>query len=48
MFSTGTDAQFNVMGGLHGFSGADDAVTMPLQCSMQWDGLGHIFDHGKT
>jgi hypothetical protein len=19
---------------------------MPLQCSTQWDGLGHIFDHG--
>ena len=23
-------------------------VTMPLQCSTQWDGLGHIFDHGRT
>ncbi len=21
---------------------------MPLQCSTQWDGLGHIFDHGKA
>jgi kynurenine formamidase len=30
----------------HGFSGADDVVFMPLQCSTQWDGLGHIYDHG--
>ena len=21
-------------------------IAMPLQCSTQWDGLGHIFDHG--
>ena len=21
---------------------------MPLQCSTQWDGLGHIFDHGMA
>jgi kynurenine formamidase len=21
---------------------------MPLQCSTQWDGLGHIFDHGRA
>ena len=21
---------------------------MPLQCSTQWDGLGHIFDHGQA
>lgn len=26
--------------------GADDVIAMPLQCSTQWDGLGHIFDHG--
>jgi len=30
----------------HGFSGADDVVFMPLQASTQWDGLGHIYDHG--
>src|SRR5439155_391498 len=23
-------------------------VSMPLQASTQWDGLGHIFDHGKA
>jgi kynurenine formamidase len=23
-------------------------VFMPLQCSTQWDGLGHIFDHGQA
>ena len=22
------------------------ARGVPLQCSTQWDGLGHIFDHG--
>jgi kynurenine formamidase len=32
----------------HGLSGADDVVFMPLQCSTQWDGLGHIFDHGRA
>jgi kynurenine formamidase len=32
----------------HGVSGADDVVFMPLQCSTQWDGLGHIFDHGQA
>jgi hypothetical protein len=21
---------------------------MPLQCSTQWDGLGHIFDHAMA
>ena len=30
----------------HGLGGADDVIAMPLQCSTQWDGLGHIFDHG--
>src|SRR3712207_3854741 len=34
------------MGLPHGLSVADDAVFMPLQCSTQWDGLGHCFDHG--
>ena len=32
----------------HGIGGADDVVAMPLQCSTQWDGLGHIFDHGQA
>ena len=30
----------------HGMSGADDVIFMALQASTQWDGLGHIFDHG--
>lgn len=32
----------------HGIGGADDVIAMPLQCSTQWDGLGHIFDHGRA
>jgi kynurenine formamidase len=32
----------------HGFSGADDVVFTPLQASTQWDGLGHVFDHGTA
>src|SRR5437588_13036852 len=31
----------------NGIGGADDLVTMPLQCATHWDGLSHIFDHGK-
>jgi kynurenine formamidase len=46
MLDTGTDAVAGVQGFPHGIGGADDVVTMPLQCSTQWDGLGHIFDHG--
>ena len=30
----------------HGMAGADDVIFMALQSSTQWDGLGHIFDHG--
>ena len=48
MLDTGTDAQADIQGFPHGLGGADDVVTMPLQCSTQWDGLGHIFDHGKA
>ncbi|MDX6740207.1 cyclase family protein [Actinocorallia sp. A-T 12471] len=48
MLDTGTDAALGVQGFPHGFSGADDVIAMPLQCSTQWDGLGHIFDHGKA
>ena len=46
MLDTGTDAVAGVQGFPHGLGGADDVITMPLQCSTQWDGLGHIFDHG--
>jgi kynurenine formamidase len=46
MLDTGTDAAAGVQGFPHGIGGADDVITMPLQCSTQWDGLGHIFDHG--
>ena len=31
----------------NGMGGADDVVTMPLQCATHWDALSHIFDHGK-
>jgi kynurenine formamidase len=46
MLDTGTDAVAGVQGFPHGLGGADDVIAMPLQCSTQWDGLGHIFDHG--
>ncbi|MDS2173437.1 cyclase family protein [Nesterenkonia sp. CL21] len=46
MLDTGTDAERGMQGFPHGIGGADDVVAMPLQCSTQWDGLGHIFDHG--
>ncbi|MFG2591297.1 cyclase family protein [Streptomyces sp. NPDC048438] len=48
MLDTGTDAALGLQGFPHGLGGADDVIAMPLQCSTQWDGLGHIFDHGKT
>jgi kynurenine formamidase len=32
----------------HGFGYADDIVVMSLQCSTQWDGLGHVFDRGQA
>lgn len=48
MLATGTDAERGVQGFPHGFGGADDTVTMPLQTSTQWDGLGHIFDRGRA
>jgi len=31
----------------NGIGGADDIVTMPLQCATHWDALSHIFDAGK-
>jgi kynurenine formamidase len=46
MLDTGTDAERGNQGFPHGLGGADDIIAMPLQCSTQWDGLGHIFDHG--
>jgi kynurenine formamidase len=46
MLDTGTDAERGNQGFPHGIGGADDVIAMPLQCSTQWDGLGHIFDHG--
>ncbi|MEU5265848.1 cyclase family protein [Amycolatopsis sp. NPDC021455] len=46
MLDTGLDAERGTQGFPHGIGGADDVVFMPLQASTQWDGLGHIFDHG--
>jgi kynurenine formamidase len=48
MLDTGTDAALGNQGFPHGIGGADDMITMPLQCSTQWDGLGHIFDRGRA
>jgi hypothetical protein len=48
MLDTGVDAERGNQGFPHGIGGADDVIAMPLQCSTQWDGLGHIFDHGKA
>lgn len=48
MLDTGTDAEAGNQGFPHGIGGADDVIAMPLQCSTQWDGLGHIFDHGQA
>ena len=48
MTDTGTDAERGTQGFPHGIGGADDVIAMPLQCSTQWDGLGHIFDHGNA
>jgi kynurenine formamidase len=48
MLDTGTDAVAGAQGFPHGIGGADDIIAMPLQCSTQWDGLGHIFDHGRA
>jgi kynurenine formamidase len=48
MTDTGADAVLGHQDFPHGFGGADDVIAMPLQCSTQWDGLGHIFDHGRA
>ena len=42
MIRTGTDAYSGVLDH-RGIRGADDIVTMPLQCATHWDGLGHVF-----
>ena len=47
MLDTGLDAERG-QGFPHGIGGADDVIFMPLQASTQWDGLGHIFDHGMA
>jgi kynurenine formamidase len=48
MLDTGLEAERGIQGFPHGIGGADDVVFMPLQASTQWDGLGHIFDHGMA
>jgi kynurenine formamidase len=48
MLSSGLDAEFGPEEFPHGLAGADDVIHMPLQASTQWDGLGHIFDHGAA
>jgi len=48
MLSSGLDAAYGPVEFPHGLGGADDVVFMPLQCATQWDGLGHIFDHGTA
>ncbi len=48
MLDTGLEAERGSQGFPHGIGGADDVIAMPLQCSTQWDGLGHIFDHGMA
>jgi kynurenine formamidase len=48
MLDTGVDAERGTQGFPHGIGGADDVIFMPLQASTQWDGLGHIFDHGNA
>lgn len=46
MLGTGLDVVHGDRDMPHGIGGADDMIIMPLQCATQWDGLGHIFDHG--
>lgn len=48
MTGTGLDHERNPDFNPHGIGGADDVIVMPLQCSTQWDGLGHIFDRGMA
>ncbi|GAA3215792.1 cyclase family protein [Microbacterium terregens] len=46
MTGTGLDHERDPHANPHSIGGADDVIMMPLQCSTQWDGLGHIFDRG--
>lgn len=48
MLTSGLDHEHAEQGFPHGLGGADDVVFMPLQAATQWDGLGHIFDHGMA
>ena len=48
MLTSGLDAERAAQDFPHGIGGADDVIFMPLQASTQWDGLGHIFDHGMA
>lgn len=48
MSRTGVDAEHGLHPRPHGFGSADDLVTMFLQSGTQWDGLGHVFDHGAA
>ncbi len=45
-FGTGTDCCSD-MSEFRDIRGADDMVTMPLQCGTQWDALSHIFYYDK-
>lgn len=42
MLESGTDAMCGHQDHRN-FNFADDMITMPLQCSTQWDALGHVF-----
>jgi kynurenine formamidase len=48
MTRTGVEAEQGLQTRPHGFGSSDDMVVMFLQCGTQWDGLGHIFDHGQA
>lgn len=47
MLADGGDLAAGVRVFANGMGGADDLITMPLQCATHWDALSHIFDHGK-
>jgi kynurenine formamidase len=46
MFVSGVDAAAT-LDQFRSIRGADDMVTMPLQCATQWDALSHIFYHDR-
>ena len=48
MLATGSDHQLDVqIKRPLGFGYADDGLYIPCQSGTQWDGLGHVFRHGK-